>query len=1193
MTSDYAQTAGGTFAVEVNGTTAGTEFDQLVVADTVSLAGTLTVDTSGFTPTPGQKFRIIDAPNPPPGQTRTGTFTTVQETGADYEVLYKPTNVTLAIPSNADLGITKTDSPDPVGTSSTLTYTLTVSNAGPDPVADPVVTDVLPLGTTLQSATGSGWSCSGTTTVTCERSGSVAAGSSAPPITIQVTTGSLPSLITNTASVTADAVTDSNPLNNTATETTQVVDERVDLAVAGISDNPDPVVTGAPLSYTVDVTNQGGSDSFGVVLDIFTPSGSTNVVVSGDGWDCVFFGFDWTQCTRPELAAGASAPVTVQLDAPSFPGPAFLFAQVIDSNFDEITFDNNFDFEETEVVESTSQCSDGIDNDGDTLVDFGSGPGTDPGCTSAGDDSENTENVNPECSDEIDNDGDGDIDHPTDLGCRNAGDDTESSETDSECSNEVDDDGDGLIDFGSGPGTDPGCTSAGDDSENTENVNPECSDEIDNDGDGDIDHPTDLGCRNAGDDTESSETDSECSNEVDDDGDGLIDFGSGPGTDPGCTSAGDDSENTENVNPECSDEIDNDGDGDIDHPTDLGCRNAGDDTESSETDSECSNEVDDDGDGLIDFGSGPGTDPGCTSAGDDSENTENVNPECSDEIDNDGDGDIDHPTDLGCRNAGDDTESSETDSECSNEVDDDGDGLIDFGSGPGTDPGCTSAGDDSENTENVNPECSDEIDNDGDGDIDHPTDLGCRNAGDDTESSETDSECSNEVDDDGDGDTDFPADNGCLSAADNSEDTDANEQCSDEIDNDLDGQTDHPDDPGCRNPDDNTESSEDDPQCSNEVDDDFDGDTDFPADNGCLSAADNSEDTDANEQCSDEIDNDLDGQTDHPDDPGCRNPDDNTENSESQPQCSDEVDNDGDGKIDFGSGSGNDPGCVSATDNTENTNSNPQCSDELDNDGDGKIDFGSGPGNDPGCRNASDNTENSESQPQCSDEVDNDGDGKIDFGSGSGNDPGCSSASDNSENSDSNRNVVVADPSAFGGSGGVIRVNPTTGARTTVSRNSSPTGSTSFVDPIALVFESNGRIVVADRSAFGGTGGVIRVHPQTGVRTTVSSNSSPSGSTKFEEPTSIAVEANGNIIVADADAFGGTGGIIRVNPVTGARTTVSKNSSPTSGSSELLRADQRCARLERQHHRCRLGCVRRPRWRDPGQPDNRSPDHGL
>ena len=65
------------------------------------------------------------------------------------------------------------------------------------------------------------------------------------------------------------------------------------------------------------------------------------------------------------------------------------------------------------------QCSDGIDNDGDTFIDYPD----DPDCTSATDNLE----AAPQCSDGIDNDGDSLIDYPADNGCTSASDDDETS----------------------------------------------------------------------------------------------------------------------------------------------------------------------------------------------------------------------------------------------------------------------------------------------------------------------------------------------------------------------------------------------------------------------------------------------------------------------------------------------------------------------------------------------------------------------------------------------------------------------------------------------------------------------------------------------------------------------------------------------------------------------------------------------
>ncbi len=71
---------------------------------------------------------------------------------------------------------------------------------------------------------------------------------------------------------------------------------------------------------------------------------------------------------------------------------------------------------------------------------------------------------------------------------------------------------------------------------------------------------------------------------------------------------------------------------------------------------------------------------------------------------------------------------------------------------------------------------------------------------------------------------------------------------------------------------------------------------------------------------------------------------------------------------------------------------------------------------------------------------------------------------------------------------------------------------------------ANGDILVADASA-----GVIRVDPVTGAQTIVSSGG------LLQSIHSVAVEANGDIVVADT----GAAAVIRIDPVTGAQSIVS------------------------------------------------------
>jgi sugar lactone lactonase YvrE len=176
-----------------------------------------------------------------------------------------------------------------------------------------------------------------------------------------------------------------------------------------------------------------------------------------------------------------------------------------------------------------------------------------------------------------------------------------------------------------------------------------------------------------------------------------------------------------------------------------------------------------------------------------------------------------------------------------------------------------------------------------------------------------------------------------------------------------------------------------------------------------------------------------------------------------------------------------------------------------------------------------------------------------------------------------NGDIFVADRDAFDGHGGVIRVNPTTGAQSAVSSNAismAAGGAAVFNDPGALLRRKHGKLFVtdfgapnlarvdvqtgkatvvsadnklsepwgllgdgksvlaADSNAFGGDGGVIRVNPGSGSQQKVSSKG------KFREPYSLVHAPNDKLYVSDANAFSGDGGVIRVNPDNGKQTNV-------------------------------------------------------
>jgi uncharacterized delta-60 repeat protein/uncharacterized repeat protein (TIGR01451 family) len=131
------------------------------------------------------------------------------------------------IADSADLAVVKSDSPDPVEVGGTLTYTLEVTNNGPDPVSNASVNDSLPGGVTFLSASTSLGVC-GTffaiplpgLQVKCPL-GTLAAGQKATA-TIQVKP-TAPGVLTNTATVSVSDLFDPVDSNNSVQITTTVL----------------------------------------------------------------------------------------------------------------------------------------------------------------------------------------------------------------------------------------------------------------------------------------------------------------------------------------------------------------------------------------------------------------------------------------------------------------------------------------------------------------------------------------------------------------------------------------------------------------------------------------------------------------------------------------------------------------------------------------------------------------------------------------------------------------------------------------------------------------------------------------------------------------------------------------------------------------------------------------------------------
>ncbi len=189
-------------------------------------------------------------------------------------------SVTLMVPA-ADLSLTKTASTATPNVGQDVTFTIVVSNSGPDNASGVVVSDVLPNGLTFMSATtneGDYISSTGRWTV-----GTLASnGTATLQIVARVATGGEK---TNTAQIIASDRfdPDSTPNNSIATEDDQasvkVTPQRIDLSLTKTTNKPRPNV-GEQVTFTLTLTNAGPDAATQVAVRDVLPAGMT--FVSGD-----------------------------------------------------------------------------------------------------------------------------------------------------------------------------------------------------------------------------------------------------------------------------------------------------------------------------------------------------------------------------------------------------------------------------------------------------------------------------------------------------------------------------------------------------------------------------------------------------------------------------------------------------------------------------------------------------------------------------------------------------------------------------------------------------------------------------------------------------------------------------------------------------------------------------------------------
>lgn len=267
-------------------------------------AGTVTCDIGALAASASTGVQLVLTANVLGNVSNTAAVTANEY---DPDLLNNTDTTDTTVVQGADISVAKVALPDPAVMGQTLTYTITVTNNGPETTNNVVLFDVLPTLVTFNSMNASQGLCLNTVILVRCNLRTIAVGASAT-VTINVTPQSVTTL-TNDVDVAASEP-DPDDTNNTASAITDVYDPSWAELNVQKTDSPDPLFVGDELTYTLTITNNGPASATAVQLqDILPDRVNLQSIVTSQG-DCLFSA-PLVDCDLGTITADDSVVVTI------------------------------------------------------------------------------------------------------------------------------------------------------------------------------------------------------------------------------------------------------------------------------------------------------------------------------------------------------------------------------------------------------------------------------------------------------------------------------------------------------------------------------------------------------------------------------------------------------------------------------------------------------------------------------------------------------------------------------------------------------------------------------------------------------------------------------------------------------------------------------------------------------------------